>query len=80
MQTIPFEIRGEFITLDRLLKATGVASSGGGAKLMVAGGQVQVDGRDELRKAAKLRPGQVVALQGVRIHLAAAVVADPAAP
>ena len=32
MQIIPFELRGEFITLDRLLKATGLAMSGGGAK------------------------------------------------
>ncbi len=79
MQTIPFEIRGDFITLDRLLKATGLAGSGGVAKRMVIEGKVQVDGRDELRKTAKLRPGQVVALQGVRITLtaAAAGVADP---
>ena len=72
MQTIAFEIRGAFITLDRLLKATGLAGSGGVAKLMVAEGKVQVDGRDELRKTAKLRPGQVVALHGVRIQLMAA--------
>jgi ribosome-associated protein len=69
MQDIPFELRGEFITLDRLLKATGVASSGGAAKLMVAEGRVQVDGRDEARKTAKLRAGQVVSLTGVRITL-----------
>ena len=79
MQSIPFELRGEFITLDRLLKATGLAHSGGAAKLMVAEGRLQVDGRDELRKTAKLRPGQVVALQGVRIRLTAAA-ADASAP
>ena len=69
MQTLHFELRGEFITLDRLLKATGVAGSGGAAKQMVAEGRVQVDGRDELRKTAKLRAGQVVSLTGVRITL-----------
>ncbi len=69
MQTIPFTLRGEFITLDRLLKATGLAPSGGAAKALVADGRVQVDGRDELRKTAKLRAGQVVALTGVRITL-----------
>lgn len=79
MQNIPFELRGEFITLDRLLKATGVAGSGGAAKLMVAEGRVQVDGRDEARKAAKLRAGQVVSLTGVRITLlpTAPLLADP---
>jgi len=69
MQTIAFPLRGEFITLDRLLKATGLAPSGGAAKALVADGRVQVDGRDELRKTAKLRSGQVVALSGVRITL-----------
>ena len=72
MQTLIFEIRGGFITLDRLLKATGLAHSGGGAKALVADGQVQVDGRDELRRSAKLRPGQVVSLAGTRIQLQAA--------
>lgn len=69
MQKIDFELRGEFITLDRLLKATGLADSGGQAKAMVAEGRVQVDGQDELRKTAKLRAGQVVAMTGVRIRL-----------
>jgi ribosome-associated protein len=71
MQLLSFELRGDFITLDRLLKATGLAPSGGAAKAMVAEGRVQVDGRDELRKTAKLRAGQVVALTGVRITLVA---------
>ena len=80
MQTLTFEIRGEFITLDRLLKATGVAASGGGAKTLVSEGRVQVDGRDELRKTAKLRPGQVVSLTGTRIQLRGAGAAAPASP
>lgn len=71
MQLLNFELRGEFITLDRLLKATGIAPSGGAAKALVAEGVVQVDGRDELRKTAKLRAGQVVALTGVRITVVA---------
>jgi ribosome-associated protein len=69
MQKIDFELRGEFITLDRLLKATGLASSGGQARALVTDGRVQVDGQDELRKTAKLRAGQVVSITGVRIRL-----------
>ena len=69
MQLIDYALRGEYITLDALLKATGLAPSGGIAKLMVADGRVQVDGQDELRKTCKLRPGQVVSLGGVRIRL-----------
>ena len=69
MKLIDFELRGEYITLDALLKATGLAPSGGAAKLMVADGLVQVDGRDELRKTCKIRSGQVVSLQGTRISV-----------
>ena len=71
MRLIDFPLRGEFIPLDALLKATGLADSGGRAKTMVAEGYVQVDGRDELRKTAKIRPGQVVALTGTRIRVLA---------
>jgi len=74
---VDFPLRGEFITLDRLLKATGIAPSGGAAKAMVAEGHVQVDGRDELRKTCKLRPGQVVSLSGVRIRVMSADLAAP---
>jgi len=73
MERIDFVLRGEFITLDALLKATGQAGSGGAAKALVADGKVQVDGRDELRKTCKIRAGQVVALAGARIR----VMADP---
>ena len=69
MQLIDFELRGEYITLDALLKATGLAPSGGVAKRMVADGLVQVDGLDELRKTCKIRSGQVVSLQGTGISV-----------
>jgi ribosome-associated protein len=72
MRHIDFAVRGEHITLDALLKASGLAESGGRAKAMVAAGLVQVDGSTELRKACKLRPGQVVALGDTRLLLRAA--------
>jgi ribosome-associated protein len=71
MRQIDFELRGEFITLDHLLKATGLADSGGAAKAMVAGGAVQVDGRDESRKTCKIRAGQVVSEAGARVRVQA---------
>jgi len=73
---VDFPLRGEFITLDRLLKAVGAAPSGGAARVMITEGRVQVDGQDELRKTAKMRPGQVVSLTGTRIRL----VADAGSP
>ena len=60
METTQFELRGEFIALCDLLKTVGIAQSGGQGKLMVADGNVTVDGKIELRKTAKIRKGQVV--------------------
>ena len=61
-KTIVFELRGEFIGLDSLLKATGLADSGGAGKVLVASGAVQVDGVQESRKTCKIRHGQVVSI------------------
>jgi ribosome-associated protein len=69
MSTIAFELRGEFITLDHLLKVCHLANSGGQAKLMVADGLVEVDGQVELRKTAKIRAGQVVCMGDARIEV-----------
>ena len=72
MNLIDFELGGEFIPLDALLKATAVAHSGGAAKALVADGQVQVDGQPESRKTCKIRSGQVVTVTAahtrIRVH------------
>ena len=69
---IDFSLRGEHITLDALLKATGLASSGGEAKVYITQGQVRVNGDAELRRGRKLRAGDVVQLAArqVRVHAA----------
>ncbi len=68
MSTV-FPLRGEYIQLDHLLKATGLAHSGGAAHLLVEQGLVAVDGKIESRKRAKIRPGQRVACQGEEISV-----------
>jgi ribosome-associated protein len=55
-----FALRGEHITLDALLKATGRAASGGDAKALIAAGSVLVNGQAETRRGRKLRAGDVV--------------------
>lgn len=72
MQVHNFELSGEYIELHSLLKATGVCDSGGAGKMIVAAGDVSVDGKVELRKACKIRAGQVVTLGDVRIKVFAA--------
>lgn len=70
--THDFTLNGEFITLDNLLKAQGIAHSGGTAKQMVADGLVEVDGAIELRKTCKIRAGQQVRVGDEYIRVLAA--------
>lgn len=53
-------LRGDYIELDKLLKAMGLVESGGRARVLIAAGEVRVDGQVELRKTAKIRAGQTV--------------------
>lgn len=74
MQTHQFQLRGEFIELHKLLKIEGVCASGGEAKMLVASGEVRVNGAMELRKACKIRAGQTVETGAVRIEVVPAAV------
>jgi ribosome-associated protein len=69
MDELDFELRGEYIPLDALLKATGLAPSGGSARMLISDGQVLVDGQTELRKTCKIRAGQRVSLGDVRVSV-----------
>jgi ribosome-associated protein len=77
VNAIDFELRGEHITLDALLKATGLAGSGGAAKVLIADGLLQVNGEVDTRRGRKLRAGDEVVLGDVRVRLRAG--APPAA-
>jgi ribosome-associated protein len=77
MNLVEFELRGDYITLDALLKVTGLADSGGAGKAMVADGKVEVDGQLELRKTCKIRAGQVVSVKGARIRIHAPTMPAP---
>ena len=60
-----FALEGrEFIELNNLLKVAGLCDSGGQAKLLIADGQVSVNGQVETRKRCKIRAGQVVEFAG----------------
>ena len=64
-----FELRGDYIPLCDLLKFCFVTESGGAAKHLIAEGNVLVDGEVELRKACKIRAGQVVSGDGFEIRV-----------
>ncbi len=71
MQILDFELDREHVELNQLLKLIGMVDSGGAGKALVASGAVRVDGAVELRKTCKIRDGQVVALDGLEIHVRA---------
>ncbi len=69
--SITFAVRGEYIQLDQLLKATGLCESGGAAHAAIAEGRVKVDAAVDTRKRAKMRPGQTVTFAGESVVLVA---------
>ena len=60
MQKETVEITTEFITMDKLLKFSGVADTGGQAFMMVEDGVVRLNGQLVTEKRKKVRPGDVV--------------------
>ncbi|MFH1873348.1 MAG: RNA-binding S4 domain-containing protein [Pseudomonadota bacterium] len=64
-----FQLQGEFIELNVLLKLLALAPSGGGAKALIAAGEVRVDGLVETRIRRKLRPGQTVSVADDEIRI-----------
>lgn len=68
MKIIP--ITTEFIKLQDLLKFASLVSSGGEAKLVIAGGAVTVNGEACTQRGKKLRPGDVVRYGGEELTVA----------
>lgn len=70
-QEVKFDLRGEYITLDALMKAAGFAGTGGEAKIRIQGGEVKVDGEVETRRGRKLRGGELVECAGRLVRIVA---------
>jgi ribosome-associated protein len=66
---VTFELEGEYVELNQLLKLIGACNSGGEGKMLVADGLVQVDGKLELRKTCKIRAGQVVRYEDIEVEV-----------
>lgn len=60
MQKETIEITTATITMDKLLKFSGVADTGGQAFMMVEDGVVRLNGQLVTEKRKKVRPGDVV--------------------
>ena len=69
MQHIQFELDRDYVELNQLLKLVGLCNSGGEGKMIVASGDVYVDGQQELRKTCKIHAGQVVRLEDFEVRV-----------
>lgn len=63
------EIRQQPIELYKLLKFEGLASSGGEAKMLIADGQVRLNGELETQKRKKIVAGDVVEFANQKLHI-----------
>lgn len=61
----------EFIRLDALLKLSGVAQTGGHAKLMIQGGEIKVNGEVCLMRGKKMRPGDKFSFENQEFEVVA---------
>ena len=64
-------IRTEFIKLDSFLKYAGVTETGGQANEAVREGLVLVNGEVCTMRGKKIRPGDVVAIDDLELHVVA---------
>lgn len=62
-----FKLTSEYIELIKLLKLLRIAETGGHAKILVEDGEVFLNGEQEFRKRAKLRPGDEIEVLGEKI-------------
>lgn len=70
--TLEFQLDGDFVELNQLLKLVGLCDSGGAGKQLVASGAVRVDGAVELRKTCKIHAGRTVTTPAATIRVVAA--------
>ncbi len=63
------EITTEFIKLDALLKFSGLADTGGEAKLLIQEGKVMVNGEVCTMRGKKIRSGDVVVACGDEVKV-----------
>lgn len=67
MKTETVKIDTEFIRLQDLLKLSGLASTGGMAKIVIQNGEVSVNGEVCTMRGKKLRKGDCAEFNGERV-------------
>ena len=63
------EISGEYIELNKLLKFSDIADTGGIAGMLISSGEIKVDGIVETQKRKKVYPGQTVSYNDIAVNI-----------
>lgn len=63
------KIKTEFIKLDSLLKYAEIAHTGGEAKALILDGFVKLNGEVVTQRGKKIRPNDVIEVDGVSIEV-----------
>ena len=66
---IEINIDSEYIKLDQVLKLADIASTGGHAKFLILEGLVKVNGEIETRRGKKLKPQDIIEVEGNTIKV-----------
>lgn len=64
-------IDGDMIRLGQFLKLADLIDTGGEGKILIASGDVTVNGEVDVRRGRQLHPGDVVEVQGKRARVTA---------
>jgi len=69
MEIIEFELKDEYIELNKLLKFTGVCDTGGDAKMSIDQGLVKYNNQVETQRRKKVRKGDTIQFQKYQIEI-----------
>ena len=67
MRDVPID--GDMIRLGQFLKLADLTDTGGEGKILIASGDVTVNGEVDVRRGRQLHPGDVVSVQGRRARV-----------
>lgn len=69
MEQVEFELKGEYIELNKLLKVLALVATGGEAGMVIQDGLVSVDGQRATEKRKKIRKGNTVEFESFKISV-----------
>jgi len=69
MEIIEFELKDEYIELNKLLKFTGVCDKGGNDKMRIDQGLVKYNNQVKTQRRKKVRKGDTIQIQQYQIEI-----------